>query len=358
MVVLFRHAFNAIDMPIARQHEFLASPLAIVLNAQGAVQLFFVLSGFVLSASLARNHAMTDHLKFVLRRVCRIHPPYVFAALVALVASSFYGELSAGSGVSRWLSHFLGIRVGVSEFMGYLLFPGTAGGLLDVGWTLRIELVASFLLPFMMIAAQRTHWSVLVLFCLPLGLDASWRMLWYLFDFALGMVVFFERERLVALASRFSRPAAVVFFLVSLSLFVTPMFSRSPAVLMGRLVPGFQPAEIVSMGFGSAGLIVASMSFAELGKFLCRRPIAFLGRVSFSLYLLHKTILHLLVPVFAPYDGAVPIVLLYVTLISASLVAAAIAYSVVEKPSIRLGRRVSQGLARRLDRGSGGSYST
>ncbi len=346
MVVLIRHAFNAIDMPIARQHDFLASPLALLLNAQGAVQLFFVLSGFVLAASVARDEKAAALAGFAVRRVFRIYPPYILALLFAFGASFFYADMTTASGASRWLIHFLDVRVEAGALFGHMLFPGQAGGLLDVGWTLQIELVVSLMLPFMLIAAQRTHWSVLLIFLAPLGLGDSWRMAWYVFDFVLGIVIFLERERLCAFVSTLPRLGATLFSMAALALFVAPMFATSPAVLVGRLAPGYHALDIVAMGLGSAGLIVASMALPTLARALCTRPIAFLGRVSFSLYLLHKTILHLLVPVLAPLDGAYAIVLLYVALISTSLVAASLGHRFVEKPTIALGRWAGQAAGR------------
>jgi peptidoglycan/LPS O-acetylase OafA/YrhL len=353
LVVLVRHAFNALGMPVTRQHELLASPLALVLNAQGAVQLFFVLSGFVLTASLSRNVGGVDLGRFLIRRVLRIQAPYVFALLFAFGASFFYSDFVPGMGLSRWFGHFLGIEVSIPELARYLLFPGTAGGLLDVGWTLQIELLASFLLPFMLMAARRTHWSVLLLFALLLGLDGSLWMFWYLFDFALGMILFLERERIHAFASRLRSPGAWLFSMVALALLSAPMmFSTTAPVLMWRVVPGFQPFDVAIMGLGSAGLIIASTSFAGLSRFLCLAPMAFLGRISFSLYLLHKTLLHLIAPLFVPYDGVIPVVLLYATLIATSLGVATLAYEFIEKPSIRLGRWASQAFAAAVTRRS------
>ena len=135
---------------------------------------------------------------------------------------------------------------------------------------------------------------------------------------------------------------AVAFVLLSLAIFSVPMFDASAPILTGRMVPGFQARDIAWMGVGSAGLILSSMAFARLSDALCSRPIAYLGRISVSLYLLHKTFLHLLVPVFAPYDGALPIVFLYVALIAVSIIASGLAYEFVEKPSIRIGRWASR----------------
>ena len=53
LIVVVRHTMNAIATPDGVQRAVLQSALAVVLNSEGAVQLFFVPSGYVLAASWA-----------------------------------------------------------------------------------------------------------------------------------------------------------------------------------------------------------------------------------------------------------------------------------------------------------------
>lgn len=96
-IVVIRHVFNAAAMPVETRIAILHSPLAVVLNGQGAVQLFFVLSGFVLAASLARGRGWVDLLQFYVKRVFRVHAPYVFGLVFAWVASRAYPVPGGGS---------------------------------------------------------------------------------------------------------------------------------------------------------------------------------------------------------------------------------------------------------------------
>ena len=52
-IVVVRHTTNAIAMPEGTRRALLEGPWAPLLDAQGAVALFFVLSGFVLAGSFA-----------------------------------------------------------------------------------------------------------------------------------------------------------------------------------------------------------------------------------------------------------------------------------------------------------------
>ena len=60
VVVVARHSLNAVQMPLPLRRALLEGPLAPLLNAQGAVQLFFVLSGYVLARSLSRHSGMAE----------------------------------------------------------------------------------------------------------------------------------------------------------------------------------------------------------------------------------------------------------------------------------------------------------
>ena len=73
-IVLLRHTFNAVVMPPDVRRGILESPLAPLLNGQGAVQLFFVLSGFVLAMSLSRDTRLRSVPAFYAKRILRIQP--------------------------------------------------------------------------------------------------------------------------------------------------------------------------------------------------------------------------------------------------------------------------------------------
>ncbi|MFT5441879.1 MAG: peptidoglycan/LPS O-acetylase OafA/YrhL, partial [Myxococcota bacterium] len=69
IIVVVGHTIGAVLAPLG-----IAGP---------SVMLFFVLSGYCLSASATRGDRSTDRLQFYVRRIFRIHPAFVFALLVA-----------------------------------------------------------------------------------------------------------------------------------------------------------------------------------------------------------------------------------------------------------------------------------
>lgn len=354
VIVVVRHAFNALDMSLATRAAFFASPAAVLLNAQGAVLLFFVLSGYVLASSLTRSRRPTDVLQFFVKRIFRIHPPYVFAALVAWAASACYGPAAQPGrpGLSPWLQFFASLRVPLPRLLPELGFPGAAGGLLPVGWSLRVEMIYSLALPLMFVFARRLGAGTLVACALLLvAVEPAHALRWYGVGFALGIAAFLWRERLARLTVRLPAPAAALWVAAALALFSAPLWLGWSEERVGLLIAGHDLRGALVMNSGSFALVVAAVHLPGFARALSHRPALFLGRVSYSLYLLHFTLLVLLAPVVRGYGGWTDYPKLLSLVLGASLVLSALAYRLVERPSITLGNRVCAKLARLLHTG-------
>jgi peptidoglycan/LPS O-acetylase OafA/YrhL len=161
LVVIFAHASYAVAktqwQAIALHH----SALVPLLNATGAVHVFFVLSGYCLTASALRGSNASDLAQFYVRRVARIHGPYLATVLIAWIASLWLYPAPV-DGLSPWMREHLAARLSADELPAALAFPGMAGGLLPQGWTLTVEMAFSLALPAMVWIATRAHWAVLV----------------------------------------------------------------------------------------------------------------------------------------------------------------------------------------------------
>lgn len=339
LVVVFTHAAGAVGKTPWQALALYQSPLAPLLNATGAVHVFFVLSGYCLTASALRAADPHRLLPFWLRRVARIHIPYVAAVLLTWLASTWlYPDPVAG--VSPWMRDLLRIRGSFAELLPYLRFPGAAGGLLPQGWTLEVEMQLSLLMPFLAWFAARVHWSALVLVCLALLAlsEALYGAQRYALDFAAGIALFLERERLAAWLARLPRGVALAAGLLGLVVLSLPVYLRLEALAprLGALL----------FACGATLLVLASDHAAPLRRFLTVRPIAFLGRVSYSIYLLHFLLLALCTPLLGDgvgLAGGVAFVA-WVALLSCAL--APLGYYGVERPGIRAGNAACRWLAR------------
>lgn len=316
------------------------SPFAAAVNAIGAVHLFFVLSGYVLAGSAQRGRGAADLLQFYVRRVFRIHPPFAAALLLTWLLSLGYAP--PGEGVSSEYRRHLQAALSPAELPAALLFPGTAGGLMPHGYTLAVEMIFSFLLPLMVLVSRRLHASVWI----PLSLAGLWIPAppyhWprYGLDFALGIALYEERARLARAFGRMPRWATAALLAGGLALFTYPTYAIQP----------FSRASVVPFALGGAALVACAVHVPRVGAALSSRPVAALGRVSYSSYLLHFAILvwltRLLERPLGVAGGAA-----FIALVAACTIAvSAASFRWLERPSIRLGNALCARLAAALGR--------
>lgn len=108
------------------------------------VQLFFVISGFILALPFARQHVTGGRpvrlVDYLLRRLIRLEPPY----LIALALATATAVCVKGEQVRDLLPHFLASAV----YCHYLVYD-RGSVILPVAWSLEIEAQFYLLAPFM-----------------------------------------------------------------------------------------------------------------------------------------------------------------------------------------------------------------
>ncbi|WP_174298550.1 acyltransferase family protein [Sphingomonas bacterium] len=230
------------------------------------VDLFFVLSGFIIAHSASRS--AHDFLK---HRLIRVLPAYWIATLIA---GLFTLRAMDVPGATAW----------IGQSLLYLPGPGGRPVLIFVAWTLVYEL-AFYLLFWLALrfGAGRACWLALgalvalAFLHLP-GTSGPWPLL---LEFAMGLIVFLLVGRTAA-TGRVS--GAVGLAAAGLGLVLL--------VVLPRLT-GYDPDDYQGIGrvftWGvPAAIVLAGLVIAEhAGWALRSRPVLLLGAASYSLYLLH-----------------------------------------------------------------------
>jgi peptidoglycan/LPS O-acetylase OafA/YrhL len=342
LAVVFGHGFGAVDVPGWGRLLWVHSPLAVAINAIGAVHLFFVLSGYVLAASAERGGRAVDLAQFYVRRVFRIQPPFVVALLATWLLSLAYVVPSPGEGVSPEYVRHLQADAAPRELLAALAFPGNAGGLLPHGYTLAVELIFSFLLPLMLWVSRRLHWAALLPFAAwGIGSELgpyAWPR--YTLDFALGIGLYRERERLGRLFAAMSPALALALLVAALCVFTYPTWAVRP----------FERWAVIPFALGGSGLVAGALHLPRFAALLSSRPVAALGRVSYSSYLLHFAVLCTLTRLIDHTLGVAEAAAFMLLVAALALAVAAASYRWIERPSIRAGNRVCVSLANAFGR--------
>jgi peptidoglycan/LPS O-acetylase OafA/YrhL len=289
---------------------------------QTAVDIFFVLSGFILACvygGLRLNRAPL----FWLRRVCRIYPLHL-AVLATFGGMTFAAVLLHHSDHAHdWRSFW------VEALLLQPFLPGlTAWN--PPAWSLGIEMLCYALFPF--VASRFARSSAWPIGAAAIGLAAAelyvvqqygsvivgqGAVLRGLAGFHLGMALGFLSPRL--------RPGLAV---------------PASLVAAGALVAGVALVSAVAVVLSAAALILAlAPERGPVARLLASGWTVWLGRVSFSIYLLHAPLMNLVQRVPVPGGHWSHLVLLVAVLLPMS----EITYRWIEQP----GRRIPARLMRR-----------
>lgn len=335
IVVLLFHEFCYVEMPPELHSLVQMTPLGPFVNGPGAVHVFFVLSGYVLAMSLQGDTSRGWLGRYLVRRVFRIQPPYMAAVLLAWVVARY--AVPPGP----HLPHAPWVRLPAAALPLALGFPSMAFGLLPVGWSLFVEMAISGLFPLLFAIGRRVHP------CIPIALSALFlysfdgRFPWLLFllDFALGLALQLEAARIARFVRRLPARAPALLGVAGLVLFQVPNFLGLRNTGYAGLEFGNTPAVVAQFATASALVVIAALHAPWLHAVLSSRPARYFGRISYSFYLVHFTILLAFVMRAKDHVLSWPSWIGVIAVIFALTVALGeLGWRFVELPAIRAGR--------------------
>jgi peptidoglycan/LPS O-acetylase OafA/YrhL len=277
------------------------------------VEVFFVVSGFIVPYAMHRGrYSLRAWPTFMWKRLVRLEPPYLasIGLLLALDALAMLAPWSRGE--LDWTIPQVASHVGyLTELMGF-------SWLNPVYWSLAIEL-QFYLLCALIVPALVTLRTPLMriamifaLAALPLVLPRApaLTLVPYLPIFALGLLAFLSESGLIQRL---------------------PFWFALAALLV--LVFGIVPLPTALAG-GATAIIISSVRLPRL------TPIAWLGMLSYSLYLAHVPIGVRVINLGArlPATPWLELALIALALVLSLAMAYAL-YAVVERPSRRLAER-------------------
>lgn len=259
-----------------------------VTQGPSAVLIFFVLSGFVLTLSLSEGE---PYWLFITKRIIRIYPPYLAAAVLALILIATV-PLSPVR-VSHWFNDFWAFPLSPDRILGHLLMFGSPKyeAVNSVSWSLVHEMRVSIIFPALVYAARRSTWGTLAALAIASivsrlfanqggAIVASYLMTgYYAFLFSAGICIALNLASLHNWFGRRAPSTKILFLFFSLLLLATPVEMAS-----GKLA-------VFTIGLGACGIVFLSATYPPLVNFLHNAVLLFLGRISYSLYLVHWPIM-------------------------------------------------------------------
>ena len=158
--------------------------------------------------------------------------------------------------------------------------------------------------------------------------------------FIVGIYLARQKGRISTVYNCYSRHVKVAIAILSTTLYV---YAGAVGSAMERRITRHDAAYSADLltALGASGLIILSLNSGSCRRILLWHPVRELGEMSYSVYLLHFIVLliflHLL-------SGRVPLPVIFSLCFVVTIIVSWVFYRVVEKPSIRLGRRLSASL--------------
>lgn len=276
---------------------------------QYGVHLFFIISGMVIPWSMARNHyRLPDLGRFLAKRLVRLEPPYLFSILLVLAVLYLRRYSPSYDGIDREVTArqlFL--------HLGYLVpFASDVTWLNNVYWTLAIEFqyyLAIGLLYFLFVSPRfyvRLCGYLLLLAAPLLPVSASFLPFW-LPLFGVGISLFLYKTRTIAWVEAM---IVLLMFLIDLWWFNSPVTAW--------------------IALGGALCILFLFEYAN-------PLLSFLGRFSYSVYLIHPVLGSTFVNVFSHYvSGSFAKFIVILGGVLITLAGSYLMYLLIEKPSKKL----------------------
>ncbi len=270
---------------------FSTTPLGLIGAGNFSVCIFFVLSGYVLTQKFFKTKENSIIISSAVRRYPRLFIP-VFAAVMLsyLLASTesyhYYIEtmtISAGSNYRNYWAFTPDILGAIKQAVWSSFFVGGAIHYNPVLWTMSIEFYGSMLVFTMalLFGSLRNRWTFYLaaaLICIN----------FYYLAFIIGMAfadAFNSKKPMFKTDNKVILFIILIFGLFLGSYPISPVTSDS---LYGFLNNGLFEAPKVTYHVIGAGLIMyVLLNSRELQKVFSSPVPVFLGKISYSLYLVH-----------------------------------------------------------------------
>ncbi len=342
LMVLFVHTLTFMDTTNL-SHFFR------VIAEQGrmGVQLFYMASAFTLFYSLSQR---SDNFGFFIRRIFRIAPMFYLATIFYFVLYSIYPNLNieaAGSDAFTFLNLFshLTFLHGFSPYWINTIVPG--------GWSVGVEMLFYLLVPTAFIFYKKYGVKFLYI-SLAMSTTFSWifnysivsyfsselpkywpAFLYYNFFtqlpvFILGMIIYhhvINREK--------SLKAFHIIFIASATLFYL-------STLLNKLTyPATFAGSMLLLSALLAYFVVFMSRYSP--KVLVNKVTTYIGKVSYSVYLIHFAAIALISHFTKDYfkdGGEITFLFSFLLLVVVTVFISSLTYKYIEKPMIIKGNKL------------------
>jgi peptidoglycan/LPS O-acetylase OafA/YrhL len=331
------------------------SPLRVAWAGHEAVIFFFILSGFVLALIFFGKSEAPPYRLYLLKRILRIYPPYLAAALsaIALRELVFAGPVPS---VSDWFNQSWQNPASARAVIDHTLMIGSFNNcdFNPVLWSLVHEMRISIFFPLIawgLVRAEKLCLLLAVVFTFIYWLTINLKFkgvisfdhdyfatLHYTGFFIVGAYLAKHRGWILNAAQQMPKTAKWLLLGAALlaysNAFWLPYYGTSHVRLLAIVVGKTYVQDWITAS-GVVVFIILALSTNAISGLLAIRPLVFLGSISYSLYLFHALVLKIIVTLLVqviPLPAALGIA------VACALIVSTASWRFIECPCIELGK--------------------
>ena len=312
LIVVFCHYTNGFlpyaagissDQHFRFEYYFAHTPAYLFISGNFAVCTFFVLSSFVLSAKFfstpdglaAHSLAIKGFIKRYFRLVVPVFGAVVISLLLLKSGSYHNGQTAPITGSANWLASFWTTPISwiaaLKEiFLDTFIHTPPVGVTLDSSlWTMRIEFLGSLLLFGILLAVGRLPLRWLFYAILAVLFSHSY-YLGFIIGLAISDIWHSQGNLRQYIPKVIGWPLLAAGLLLGSWAYLGPQIHTPYDIIQ---IPGFSADQLAIFVrlIAAACLVLSILLLRPIQTFFSLSCFRFLGRISFSLYLIHLLIL-------------------------------------------------------------------
>lgn len=329
------------------------SPFFILINGRGAVVLFFILSGFVLSLPFLKGR-QAQYNVYLTKRIFRIYIPYLASTILVFIL--YYLLYKEGlKDVGEWVSTLWGSRLSAGLLLDHFLMLGNydTRALNTVIWSLIHEMRISIIFPILGFILIKYNWKVILGICIVLssvsGLNDIFNFetsygyhtsfsetVHFSSMFLIGGLLAKYHKSLLEIYNKLSRMVKIGLLLVA---FLGYTYYGIAQLIFKKLsIPGYGQIGDYSIALAVTLIIITALGSRKVRNILEIKPIKFLGKISYSLYLFHLIVILSLI---YWLQGIMSTDIILLISVPVSIGVATVAYHYIELPAIKAGKKLT-----------------
>ena len=305
-VVVLYHFFELLGLQNSTYYPFVIS------IGQIGVPLFFVISGYLIyhsvDYSISKKGIKKGLKQYTLHRLFRILPAYYFNFFIVFILALYIFNT-----MDTWSSTFIQKQIfSHLTFTSYFLYQTSGLGINGAYWTLSIEMFWYILAPLLFIYLKKDRYFFILfilaffyLWCIDLGL----------FDFIFNLDKSASNYMAKLFFFSFQLPGQIIFFIAGIYIYKysIPKYSIAPTIqyilflliISTFIYLSYQRFFLESFLVRNAFTLLA-VSFIFIIFYKQKRKelhsLAWIGKISYSLYLWHMPLLFIIKKYLLPYE--------------------------------------------------------